>query len=262
MPDLQADEICSPLIPDVLAGGHWWRRARVGAWPAALRRGVIEPRRGYRFRPENMTLPMATGAWSAERVVDLGAGSGSLMVLAAIWTGATHAVGVELQPDAAARLTRTLSAYPEFEGRVVEGDLRRPECLDAVRGALGGDADLVVMNPPFFPRGWGRPSRNTSTRLSTHAEHGDVGDFLTAARLLAPQGRILAVYDAARMAEFVARAGACRLGLTGVWWIPDQRPGKEEQPFRLWLELGRGGARIAPIDTRGSSDLCDTPQKG
>jgi tRNA1Val (adenine37-N6)-methyltransferase len=210
--------------------------------------GVLEARRGYRFSPENLTLPLVLGKTTARNIVDLGAGSGSLLVLAAVWTNARQAVGVEVQSEVAARLERTLEAYSTFESRVVEGDLRTGSCLDEVRNALGSEsADLVVLNPPFFPSGWGRPSSNTAKRLSTHAECGGVMDFLFAAKSLAPQGKILMVYDAGRMAEAVSAASEVGLGLEGVWWIGDQRPARERAPFRVWLQFGESGLRSTRI---------------
>jgi len=243
----EAHEVVSALAPQRLAGGAWWDDCGLGPWPAALEAGILEPRRGYRFSPENLTLPVVLGETKAERVVDLGTGSGSLLVLASVWSEARLSVGVELQPDAVKRLERTLEGYSGFEGHVVEADLREPASMDVVRGLLGGDADLVVMNPPFFPSGWGRPSKNASKRLSTHAERGDVRDFLLAAKTLAPRGRILVVYDAGRMAEAVVAAEDVGLGLEGVWWVGDQRPEKDKAPFRVWLEFGGSGLRAVSI---------------
>ncbi len=260
--DALPDEVVSPITPAMLAGGRWWHEAALGPWPAALDRGLIEPRRGYRFRPENLALPLALGPTRARSVLDLGAGSGSLMILAALWLKAPLALGLELQPEAVERLRRTLRAYPEIDARVVQGDLRDPGCLRQLLDALGEPADVVVANPPFFQPGWGRSSRNDSVRLSTHAEHGDCGDFLAAARAAcAPEGRILVVFDADHLAVLLARAGERDLRFVGLRWIPDQRPGKARQPFRVWVELtpGPGGAPLRRIDALPDHPHADSP---
>ena len=239
-------ELRSPLTPDRLAGGHWWTGPE---WPEPLRAGLIEPRRGYRYRPENLLLPSVLKGIRADRLVDLGAGTGALLLLGAWAVGAAHAVGVELQPEVAERLRRTLGARAASgEYTVVEGDLRQDTCREQIKTALGGLADVVVANPPVFPAGWGRPSNNPTSRLSTHAERGDVGDFLAAAVAIShPEATIAIVFDAQRLAELLARAGEVGLGLDALWWVPDQRPGKSRQPFRVWVRLSRGGAPVTRI---------------
>jgi tRNA1(Val) A37 N6-methylase TrmN6 len=236
------DEVISPIVPERLAGGAWWS----GPWPARLRAGVLEPKDGYRFRPENVVLPTLLQGSRAARVVELGAGSGSLLLAAWEACEATRAAAVELQADGAERLGRTLQAHGLSERvAVVEGDLRDLACLARVEAHLGGLADLVVMNPPFFPVGWGQPSSAEATRRSTHAEFGDVTDFLKAAHaLLAPEGCAWVVYDAARAAELLAAGGSAGLALSRWAWISDQRPDKAGQPFRVWAQWRRAGAQV------------------
>lgn len=211
--------------------------------------GLIEPRRGYRFRPESAYLAellrRQTAAQPA-RVVDLGAGSGVLAAIAAATHPDARVVAVERQPEAADRARRNLAVYAAGRGRVIVGDLRVAEVLDAVRRDLGGAAELVVSNPPWYPAGWGRPSDEEGTHASTHALHGGVADFLQAARaLLADSGALWVVYDAARLADLLVAAGEQGLGMHELIWLPDRRAGREDEATRVWVALGRGGAPIA-----------------
>lgn len=241
-------EVISPIQPEALCGGRWWGGA---PWPPALRSGVLEPRRGYQFRPENLALAAALPwAGPAERVVELGAGSGSLLLMTqALLPGVARLAAVEQQPEVAERLVRTLSAHALSEAAVVVGDLRSPQVQAQALAALEGPADLVVMNPPWFEEGWGRPSERRTTHLSTHAIKGDAGDFLAAARaLLQPRGRALVVYDAARLADLLAFAGAWGFGLLRLDWIPGGRGGAGGAPFRVWVTLAlEGGATLAKL---------------
>ena len=248
--ELAMDEVVSPLDPRCLAEGDWWPRDRV--WPDELLSGLLEPRRGYRFRPENVALAAMLDDLAAARVVDLGSGSGSLLLLASYFVSLNRGVGVERQADMVDRSRRTLQAHGLERAVVVEGDLREVGTLHSVADTLGGPADLVVANPPYFPTDWGRPSSNTSTRLSTHGEHGDVHDFCeAAARLLATTGVLIVVFDAGRLASLLAAAGECGFGPTRFLWIPDQRPGKEQVPFRVWVEFRQGssGATVEKLGT-------------
>lgn len=239
------DEVWTPLHPERIDRGGLAPGVSSPCRPG-VELGVLEPRRGYRFGPENLLLPWLLLGERAERIAELGAGNGSLMVLAWYALEARAAVGIERQPEVAERLGRTLRAHELAAAHALTGDLRDAACLDAAVERLGGAPDLVVANPPFFPAGWGQPSRNPQTRASTHAEHGDVGDFLrAAAALLAPAGRAWFVYDAARLAELLAAADAAGLGATRLAWCADARPGREHEPYRVWVELRPGaGLRV------------------
>lgn len=232
------EEVISPLHPAPL-GPRW--RDGLPPWPPRLLAGVLEPRRGYRFKPENLALyDLLRAEPPARRVVDLGAGSGSLLLAALTAHEGARGLGVELQEDAAARLDRTLQAHA-LDAAALPGDLRDEATRDAALRWLGGPPELIVSNPPFFPASWGRPSAEEGTRRSTHAEHGDARDFVhAAARWLAPEGRLWLVFDAARVAEPLMAAAEVGLCLQQALWLPDQRPGHEAQPFRAWLRLGAG----------------------
>ncbi len=232
-------EVISELRPLLLHRAQW-RPGQEQGWDVRLMAGILEARKGYRFRPEDVALPWLLRDLKANTVVDLGAGSGSLLVGAICATGAARAVGVEIQPEAAERLERTLEALEMSPGaKVLCGDLRSPALTAQVMEHLQGQAQLVVCNPPFFPAQWGRPSAQESTRLSTHAEHGGVEVFVkTAAAMLAPEGSVWVVYDAGRMVEVMMAAQQAKLCVQHLYWLPDTRPGKEAQAFRVWVKLG------------------------
>lgn len=240
------DEVVSRVTPMCLDRGRWWPDD--ASWPPTLTAGVLEPAAGYRFGPENVVLGRLVRGHGATRVVDLGAGSGSLLLIAG-YLGARveHSVAVERQPEVGARLRRTLVAHGHGLGHapsVVVGDLREDTTLEDTRIALDGDADLLIANPPFFPPGWGRESKHADVHHSTHALHGDVGDFLTAARRLASAGATLwVVYDAQRVADVLAVSDSHGWRVRAMHWLPDRRAGRGQEPFRVWLELGQGGAR-------------------
>ena len=238
------DEVISTLDPRALGQGAWWGDR---PWRPEFRAGLLESKRGYRFRPENLALAHLLHGRGFARVVDLGAGTGSLALLALYTTGA-RVVALERQPEQAERLTRTAEAHGEPRLHVLEGDLRDEAVLDELKDILGGRPDLVVANPPFFPPNWGRESKNTETHQSTHALHGNVDAFVAAgAALLTEDGRMMVVYDALRLHEVVVAAGRAGLGIVHVSWLPDTRPEHEDEPFRVWVELGRGGAEVSRL---------------
>ncbi len=240
------DEVISPLSPRLLLQGRWWPFS----WPEALEAGIIEARRGYRFRPENLALAHVLREQPrGGRVCELGYGTGSLLLMAIAFLDPQHWAGLEVQPAQADRARRTFQAHGHDARALLEGDLRDPHSLERLDACLAGPADLVVLNPPFFPATWGRPSAHPEVRHSTHAHHGDLGDFLTAAkRLLAPTGQIALVYDAQRLAQLLAAAGDLDLCPQRWWWIPAKEEGPPE-PFRIWVTL-RHGQSITPLGAR------------
>ena len=233
-----ADEVISELSPERLGSVAWF----TDTWPELLRCGLIEAERGYRFRQENMALahwlsPMVVSA--PKSVVDIGCGSGSLLLLAAHFLKPQVLLGIELQAEQLDRAQRSFRAHGIDQARFVRGDIRERALL----AELGeGAFELVLANPPFFPKGWGRPSKEQSTHWSTHAEHGGAAAFLhAAAALLSPRGRAFFLYDAGRLAELIAASEGSGLKPGRYLWIGDQRPGKDH-PFRIWVEFVRGQA--------------------
>lgn len=194
--------------------------------------GLLEARDGYRSRPENLLLPSLLEG-SCAHVLDLGAGSGVLGLLAAYASPTRPNVTlVERHPDMldVARANAAHYAH-DLKVRVIPGDLRDPLPVDA--------ADRIVLNPPFFAPDEGRPSSNDATRHATHALHGGLGDFLAAAsRALAPRGEILVLYPADRLADVLALTPAHALVATDLLLVHARHTGA---PYRAWVRLVRDG---------------------
>ncbi|MDX9724191.1 MAG: methyltransferase domain-containing protein [Myxococcota bacterium] len=243
---LEAGEVVSALWSPV-----WFSEGQEAApddWPA----GLIEPRRGYRFRPENLALPLIWGTRRQEAlsIVDLGCGSGSLLMLAAALArrdgvSKLRLAGIDVQEAMLDRLDRSLKAHG-LSATLLHGDLREPAMLEALSAQLGEHkAQLVLANPPFFPESWGRPSSEASTHCSTHALHGDVDDFMAAAAtLLSPEGSALVVFDAQRLSALLLAAGRARLAPRRFVFLGDRRQGHEKEAFRVWIELVHGEAIV------------------
>lgn len=81
-----------------------------------------------------------------QRVLDLGTGSGALLLAALAQWPAAHGVGVDAS-EAALDIARTNAAAPDTVGRAVmlQGDWRQAGWHEA----LPGPFDLIVCNPPY-----------------------------------------------------------------------------------------------------------------
>ncbi len=126
---------------------------------------------------------------------DLGAGTG-LILLGLIDRGlAGRAVGVELNPAAAALLRQAADDAALGNVRVHTGDLREYKSDKPF--------DLVVSNPPYFAEGM--PSPKAARAAARHAPPGFVPALCAAAhRLLKDGGRFCLCWPPARLAPMLA----------------------------------------------------------
>jgi tRNA1(Val) A37 N6-methylase TrmN6 len=167
-------------------------------------------------------------------VLDLGTGGGALLVaLGQVHPSLGPRVGVERDPAACAQASRNaLLAGGTYA--VVCGDVReRPFAPRAF--------ELVVANPPFYSRGWGRQSADPRVHAATHALHGGVEAFAQAAsHALAPHGRAVFVYDAGQLPALLLALRAAGLTVRTLRFLTDDRG----QPARVLALAGRDGGGL------------------
>ena len=150
---------------------------------------LFQKRRGHRWSLDDLvTAWIATrGVRDDARVLDLGCGLGSVLLLVAWKLPRADVTGIEAQADRAA-LGRRSIAYNGVEARcrIVDGDLREPGIT-----SIGGPFDLVTGTPPYFPRGTGTESDKPHAMPCRFELRGGVEDYLAAAaRVVAPGGTI------------------------------------------------------------------------
>lgn len=168
-----------------------------------------------------------------ERVCDLGSGTGLLGLLLLARRGDLELHNVELQPEALALSEETMAANG-LSARHYRAD------LGALEGILpAGRFDLVVSNPPYFPRGGGPVPRSRALRLA-RGEEGCTIETLcaAAARLLRWGGRLSLVYRPDRLCDLICAmrgAGIEPKRLRSVQSTP------EAPPSLLLCEGRRGG---------------------
>lgn len=148
-----------------------------------------------RFNADALWLCAFLRANKADRVVELGSGSGVICVLGADNTGASF-TGVERQA-CLVELAQKSAAYNKQDIRFV--------CADAAEAPsiLGhGAFSVVVMNPPYFTSGeW---SKREERSLARH----DAGDTLqvfleSAFALLKNGGKLFLIYPANALPELM-----------------------------------------------------------
>ena len=179
----------------------------------AVTRDVLDP------RPETETLIIAALSWPFQRVLDLGLGSGCILLTLLAERPDSTGIGVEVSPPAldVARMNR---ATLGLQGRA---DLRAGRWFAPVDGRF----DLIVSNPPYIAAaemaGLSPEVRDWEPAMALTPG----GDGLDAHRAIAagvlahltPGGRVLLEIGPAQGAAVVALLGQAGLVRTAV--LPD-----------------------------------------
>jgi tRNA1(Val) A37 N6-methylase TrmN6 len=178
---------------------------------------LLQPARGFRASVDPVLLSgFVTPPFG--RFLDIGCGTGAVAFLLLTRDPLTRGVGVELQPRLAA-LASAAVAENGFSDRfeILAGDVRR-QALQAA------SFDLVVTNPPFRPRGQGELPPDEERSIAHHEVALTLGEWLDiAARVVRPEGRVAAVFAAARLAELLlalTERGLCPSRLRPVYPRP------------------------------------------
>lgn len=110
---------------------------------------LLQPRKGHRYSVDDMLVGHLAISWGVvpKRVLDLGTGLGSVLLMVAWRFEQATFVGVEAQAAHVAWAKRSVELNACSERvRIVHGDLRN----DALMQTLGSEFDLVTATPPYF----------------------------------------------------------------------------------------------------------------
>lgn len=178
-------------------------RDRGGAIPP-LR--VRQPEKGYRFSIDSVLLADFAADYCGERALDLGTGSGViLLLLAGIRGDLREGVGVEIQEG----LWRAAAENIVENGLSGRLSARLGDFRERVPGLRAGSFHLVVSNPPFRRVGEGRRNPDRGKEIARHEVACTFPELFAAARrYLAPRGTFAMVSPAARVPEILALAAA------------------------------------------------------
>jgi len=223
---------------------------RADIWPAAgedlcFLAGewrILQKLDGHRWSLDDLV----TAWWAARllppspgRVVDLGCGIGTVLLLLAWRFPAARLTGIEAQ-EQSVRLAQRSIAFNGVEERctVRLGDFRDPAALRDLAAA-----ELVTGTPPYLPRGTGTESSRPQCGACRFEHRGGAEDYArSAAALLAPDGVFAACAAARQHGRVRGAAEAAGLVLDG-WRDVVPRAGKE--PLFAVYSMRRPGVAAA-----------------
>lgn len=147
---------------------------------------LLQARRGYRanidshvlaqFASDKYTLCVPGSCSKSPRVLDLGAGSGVVSILFSRAHSPSSLYLLELQPQLADRASRNL-ILNDLDGTVVQHDLAGGQIPKDLQAAF----DVVLVNPPFYPRGSRKPARISERHLAQMESSATFDNFMKAA---------------------------------------------------------------------------------
>ncbi len=154
---------------------------------------VFQLGKGHRFSTDDVLTAWYGTSWaaSAQRVLDLGSGVGSVGMMAAWRLPGARVVTVEAQ-DESVRLARKSAKY---NGLVPRYEIRHGDFRDAGVLESGERFDLVLGSPPYFPLGTGVEGDHPQKVACRFELRGDIADYArVAAAHLQPGGLFACVF--------------------------------------------------------------------
>ena len=167
---------------------------------------VFQRAKGHRFSSDDVaTAYVAHGTRpGARRVLDLGTGLGSVLLLLGWKLPHAELCGVEAQAMSFELLTRNVARSGFAERiRVRHGDLRDRELL----ASFGGGFELITGTPPYFPPDAALDAEDEQRAFARIEYRGGVEAYIEAAAPLLAPGAALVLCGDARVAARVDAAG-------------------------------------------------------
>jgi len=161
---------------------------------------VYQRKKGYRFSIDSILLAHFVSLKRRSRFMDIGCGSGIILIILAKRFPETQCVGLEIQENLAA-LAHKNSQINHLESRaeIIHCDARNVEKFFPERSF-----DSIIFNPPYRKINSGRLNPHHEKAVARHEISGSLKDFLSASKyLLKPGGTVFTIYPAKRLAELI-----------------------------------------------------------
>ncbi len=154
---------------------------------------IFQLKKGHRFSTDDILTAFYGTSWcpSAQSVLDIGSGIGSVGMIAAWRMPGAKFVTIEAQEESVA-LARKSASYNGLENRyeIRQGDFRNVGIISAEE-----KFDLVLGSPPYFPLGTGIEGDHPQKIACRFEVRGNISDYCkTAAEHLKPGGFFACVF--------------------------------------------------------------------
>lgn len=162
---------------------------------------VFQKKKGYRFSLDSILLAHFISLKPRARAVELGCGSGIILLILAKHFPHVDFSGLEIQEELA-NMARKNIKINSLDGmvKIFTGDAKT--ALDIFKAR---SFDAVIFNPPYRKISSGRINPILEKAVARHEIRGSLKVFISAAKdLLKPAGKVFTVYPAKRLIELVS----------------------------------------------------------
>lgn len=174
-------------------------------WLLGGRLNLRQPAKGHRAGTDSVLLAASLPLRSGGMLADLGAGAGTVGLIAALEQPALSVVLVERDPQLSAISSGNIERNG-LSGRVrsVCADVTAPARLLSEAGLKAGSCDCVAINPPYYPAGLKQGSPDPSRHLAHVMPDAGLGTWIASARrLLKPGGDLVVIHTAEALPELL-----------------------------------------------------------
>lgn len=196
---------------------------------------IIQNEKKFCFGMDAVLLSGFARVKEAERVLDMGTGTGIIPILLAGKTQGRHFTGLEIQRESADMAMRSVQInHLEERISIIEGDIRE---ADTLFGAAS--FDVITCNPPYMTGQHGLVNPNQPKAIARHEICCTLEDVIRqASRLARPGGRFYLVHRPFRLAEIMNVMISYKLEPKRMRLV---YPFADREPNMVLLEGIRGG---------------------
>lgn len=169
---------------------------------------LLQPKRGHRAGSDAVLLAATLPELGPGPLLDMGAGVGTIGLIAALAQPELRVALLERDPGLAALAARNAAANGFGNRvRVIAADLAAPAAELEQAGLATASFACVALNPPFYAAGEARLSP-VANRRAAHVVETPLSVWLkTARRLLMPGGRLALIHRAEALPEVLSGLG-------------------------------------------------------
>ena len=203
---------------------------------------IIQNPQKFCFGMDAVLLSGFARVKKAERVIDLGTGTGIIPILLEAKTPGKHFTGLEIQPESADMAARSVR-YNGLEDRIsiVTGDIK-----DAANLFGASSFDVVTSNPPYMTKEHGLVNDADAKTIARHEVLCSLEDLISqTAKLLKPNGRCYFVHRPFRLVEILSMMSAYQVEPKRIQFV---YPYVDKEPNMVLIEGLRGGKSRVTVE--------------
>ena len=161
---------------------------------------IFQKKRGYRFSLDSILLSHFVFLKPRTCALDLGCGSGIILLILAKRFPHINYAGLEIQEELAALARKNINLNKlTHRIKIAKGDARRIKNIFSANSF-----DAVIFNPPYRKLSSGRINPRLEKAIARHEIKGSLKDFIRAAKyLLKEEGKVFTIYPAKRLVELI-----------------------------------------------------------